>query len=461
MKVCQIDAVREINMRPILVLLLVGLLLAASRLASAAEYCVDPKGDDANAGTESQPWKTIQKAADTLVAGDTVYIKAGTYHERVIPKNSGSPGKCITYAAFPGHEVTVDGQGIAFGWGSGLFHIKNKSGIKVSGLRIVNSAYYGVSISGNASHITIEKNFLRGCQSSGIHVWSHRRKTSIDHILIADNEVTETNMKGDQEGISVCGADTFEVRGNHVHHIHKEGIDAKEGCTNGKILKNYVHHMLGFRQPSGAVVCTVGIYVDTYGETHNIEVSGNITHNCGSGFAIASEDGQLSENVRFVNNIAYNNQDGFVVAPWGKGGPLKDIALVNNVAFANRRKGIFVQHKNIEKVVVRNNICSQNAEAQIVVNDPIQQGVTLDHNLIDGFKNCKITWKNDKWQEVRGDDAVAGNPRFVNPIGGDFRLNADSPAIDKGSTVGAPGVDYEGNRRPEGSGIDIGAYENK
>ena len=82
--------------------LIVALLLAASCLASAAEYCVDPKGDDANAGTESQPWKTLQKAADTLVAGDTVRIKAGTYHERVIPKNSGSPGKPITYAAFPG-----------------------------------------------------------------------------------------------------------------------------------------------------------------------------------------------------------------------------------------------------------------------------------------------------------------------------------------------------------------------
>src|SRR5512140_3133527 len=58
----------------------------------AAVYYVDPTGDDSNAGTAAHPWRTIQKAADTLVAGETVYIKAGTYHERVVPQNSGSAG---------------------------------------------------------------------------------------------------------------------------------------------------------------------------------------------------------------------------------------------------------------------------------------------------------------------------------------------------------------------------------
>lgn len=244
------------------------------------------------------------------------------------------------------------------------------------------------------------------------------------------------------------------------YYVAPNGSDAKEGCTNGRIHGNYVHHMLGFKKPNGAIVCTVGIYVDTYGHTRNIEISGNTVHNCGSGFAVASESGEPCVDVRLVNNIAYNNQDGFVLG-WSKGGPLKNIAIVNNVSYANRRKGIFVQHVEIEDVVVRNNICSQSTEAQIVLNDPIQLGVTVDHNLIDGFRDDKGVWKEERWIEVRGDDVVTGNPRFVNPIGGDFHLRADSPAIDKGSSVGGPSVDYDGNRRPEGSGVDIGPYESR
>ncbi|MBN1484358.1 MAG: hypothetical protein JXA37_06510, partial [Chloroflexia bacterium] len=44
-------------------------------------YYVAPTGSDSNPGTQDYPWQTIQKAADTLAAGDTVYIKAGIYEE--------------------------------------------------------------------------------------------------------------------------------------------------------------------------------------------------------------------------------------------------------------------------------------------------------------------------------------------------------------------------------------------
>ena len=53
-------------------------LAAPAPFAAAATYFVAPHGDDSRAGTESQPWKTLRKAAAAVQPGDTVRIKAGS-----------------------------------------------------------------------------------------------------------------------------------------------------------------------------------------------------------------------------------------------------------------------------------------------------------------------------------------------------------------------------------------------
>ncbi|MGB9590000.1 MAG: choice-of-anchor Q domain-containing protein [candidate division WOR-3 bacterium] len=55
-----------------------------------------------------------------------------------------------------------------------------------------------------------------------------------------------------------------------------------------------------------------------------------------------------------------------------------------------------------------------------------------------------------------------GNPRFtLTGFGsdGNYHLISGSPAIDAGTTSGAPMVDLDGITRPQGGGFDIGAYE--
>lgn len=66
---------------------------------------------DNNPGTKQKPWKTISRAAKrgVLKPGDAVIVRRGTYRETIKPWEGGRSGKRITFAAYPGEEVTVTG----------------------------------------------------------------------------------------------------------------------------------------------------------------------------------------------------------------------------------------------------------------------------------------------------------------------------------------------------------------
>lgn len=421
-------------------------------LSHSAIYYVSPSGNDSNPGNESQPWLTIQKAAKTMVAGDTVYIKVGTYREQVVPSNSGTAGNYITYSAYQGDIVTIDGGGISLpNWDSGLIHIWNKNYIKISGLRVVNAGpnqnNAGIYVD-NSAHVNIEKNYTYNTVSSGIGVWNS------NNIIIDENEVVLACNDGEQECITVAGTHTFEIRNNHVHHggpgsLGGEGIDAKDGAFNGKIYKNHVHHLN-----------RLGIYVEAWDKhTYDIEVFQNRVHHIidNDGFTLASEEGGLLENITISNNISYNNDlNGLSISDAGSAPnhPVKDVKIINNT-FYNNGKGIWgggisIENRDVEDLVIRNNICGQNLTYQILVEYPVMN-LLVDHNLIDGYRGYE--------GETRGTHYKEGDPKFVDPAGSDFHLEGTSPVVNNGSAVDAPSVDFDGNKRPQGQGYDIGAYE--
>ena len=85
-------------------------IVAVSPEATGSIYYIDTahaNASDTNPGTEALPWKTITKANQTLVAGDTVYIKGGTYSSYVAPVRSGTASNRITYRAYGADVVTV------------------------------------------------------------------------------------------------------------------------------------------------------------------------------------------------------------------------------------------------------------------------------------------------------------------------------------------------------------------
>ncbi|CCK26032.1 hypothetical protein BN159_1653 [Streptomyces davaonensis JCM 4913] len=125
------SAVRTVSIAVALALsavLLTSLTLPASASAAPqATYYVAPNGNDANAGTITAPFKTLQHARDVVrtinkdMTGDiTVYLRGGTYPVtdtiEFTSSDSGTNGHRVVYAAYPGEKPVLSGGTRVSGW---------------------------------------------------------------------------------------------------------------------------------------------------------------------------------------------------------------------------------------------------------------------------------------------------------------------------------------------------------
>jgi hypothetical protein len=79
-------------------------LLSPSR---GRTFYVSKSGSDSSRGTVSAPWRTVQKALDTLRPGQRALVRSGTYREDLLMTRSGRASKPITLTAYPGARVVL------------------------------------------------------------------------------------------------------------------------------------------------------------------------------------------------------------------------------------------------------------------------------------------------------------------------------------------------------------------
>ncbi|WP_208921759.1 RICIN domain-containing protein [Streptomyces capitiformicae] len=95
--------------------------------ATQATYYVSPDGNDANAGTITAPFKTLQRARDVVrtvnddMTGDiNVYLRGGNYRVSstidFTPADSGTNGHRVVYAAYQDEKPVLNGGVKVTGW---------------------------------------------------------------------------------------------------------------------------------------------------------------------------------------------------------------------------------------------------------------------------------------------------------------------------------------------------------
>jgi hypothetical protein len=209
----------------------------------ATTFYVDAaRGNNSNAGTSSAPWKTIQKAANTMVAGDTAIVRAASSSERVRITRSGASGAPITFQA-QGRVVMRGFTILASYIRVGGFEIKNtiggswteSSGIYINGINneafynfIHDVAHYGIFLDASpaspssTSNNTVRNNRIAWAVDAGIRVMGANnliQANDISHSRQYQPGVTTYQPGGDADGIRFFGSGHI-IRKNYVHDIY-------------------------------------------------------------------------------------------------------------------------------------------------------------------------------------------------------------------------------------------------
>jgi parallel beta-helix repeat protein len=403
-------------------------------------YYVATTGSDSAAGTSAAPWKTLQKAADTVQAGDTVVVHAGTYAGfRRFAVAGGTASSPITFSADPGVIINSFGPGES----NAYINIENTSPADgyyiIEGFTVANPSNRGIR-SAMSRHNTFLNDTVYGAGDSDIFA------SRSDFITVQGN--TCYNAAG-QHGIYVNGSDSYVIRGNTCYGNNWDGIhtNVSDGVnqvnSHGLIENNVVHdNLLAGMDLTGMNTTTV----------RNNVIYGNGRH------GIVLQNSNSNATTACHDNIIVNNTID---------------ARAGSSAYAIEIAGLSTQPagstwtSNDQNTIVTNNILMANTTSgygSIGDLGTVSATFTSDYNIVvDGFHAGSSTLTLASWRTATGQDAHSiistATALFVNAAGGDYRLKSGSPAIDKGTTTNAPPTDIAGTARPLGAGIDIGAYE--
>jgi len=416
----------------------------AGRVSATTFYCDPATGSMSNDGSSGSPWSTLQAVFDNnkiesrdlnlnpknqgapVKAGDTIKLRSGNhgtinetggYHNTsniTIEVQSGHTPKLKSWTFNYASNWTIRGLEFAYGMGSDAIYIVN----------ILSGS------SGTATHdITIEDCYIYAQEdSSGWTITEWNNVPNAVQLAGSGNVILQDcTIKNIEKGVH-CNGNT-QVIGCKIQNFAKDGIRCSGSnitLEENEILDSYAVNT----NHDDAVQVYCG-----YTSASNIIMRGNLAMNDTSGGTrnyISLMEGLCSFDDVITNFVIENN---IVICAHYHGITMHEASnctVANNTIY---NPG-YVAGENDKKTWVS----VSGGTGNTVINN-------LMHSSASG-SNQQVTPTNYTQYFVN-----------TNPSNLDLHLKAGSPAIDAGTSSGAPSVDFDGVSRPQGSGYDVGAYE--
>ncbi|KAI8208772.1 hypothetical protein K4K52_001113 [Colletotrichum sp. SAR 10_76] len=197
-------------------------ILAILSGAAARDIFVSPTGT--GTGTQTAPYGSIQSAVNAAVAGDTIYLRQGTYapSANIQFSKSGTVTSPISVRPYQSEKVIIDGENMP---GTpkaldeslpnserGIFHIQNANYWAFYDLEMINGPY-GI-YARDASH-----NYYNGLSTH-------------------DNYETGFQLEGASSNNTVLNLDSYRNRDPRKNGESADGFACKSGSGEGNVLRN-------------------------------------------------------------------------------------------------------------------------------------------------------------------------------------------------------------------------------
>ena len=312
--------------------------------AFASDYYVATNGNDSTGtGSIGSPYATLAHAVSVVSAGDTIYVRGGTYatSAKISISKMGTSSSPYTVTNYSGETPIMDFSGEADGTDAisltGAYW-------KFYGLVITNAGHnaikvVGSSTAGAGSHNTFVLCTFRGCRDTGFNIGSSTATTYLPGTNIVLNCDSYRNYDKTTDG---GNADGFAVKytvgtGNEFH-----GCRSWENSDDGWDLW----------------MATQPVLIDTCWTWRNGSNSWNDTAWGGNGNGFKLGGNNIPAAHVLVRSISYSNvgtNGGYGI---DQNNNTAGLTVDQNITWANRSGAINLNHSpsQNEHHIVRNNV---------------------------------------------------------------------------------------------------------
>jgi hypothetical protein len=230
-------------------------------------YYVAPSGSDANPGSLLQPWKTVQKALNTLRSGETALVRGGTYTENLQMTRAGSATNPITVAVYPGETVVLHAASTS----GDTYPIQiTGSYFRLQGFVIENglgTSDANVYLSGGANHIEVSGNEIRNGQDQGVFADNTTSYLQFLGNRVHDNGLNHVSGQHQSHAFYIEGSHDLFANNVIYNHPYGFGIQIYPANHDTVVVDNTI-----------AASAHSSIVVGGSGSVYNVTIRNNVLY---------------------------------------------------------------------------------------------------------------------------------------------------------------------------------------